>query len=858
MKNKIKKFITNILFLFSFFYSNTLFAENVIINAEVVDIKEKGNLIIASGSVEITDSDNITITSEKAKYNKLDQTVEMEGNVFFVDQENNYRAKSNKMIFLRDKNLIYTYQNTEINLLNQNNSEVVYDIKSKNSLYDASKEILEITDDVILENYLNKFKLFSNKILFNKNKNITTSTGKTKIEYNNEYIILTEDISFDNNERVFYSQKNTSIEDYQNNIFKLSSFKFDLDEKIFKSKNLKLTDTQGNILELNNGYVDLNSEEIIGSDYIIKFKNNLFGNIENDPRLIGRYILTNEKETKMKKSSFTTCKNIEGKCPAWSISADEVVHSKEEKRISYKNAWLEIYDTPVAYFPYFYHPDPSVERQSGFLFPQFINSSNLGFSTQIPYFKAIDLDKDLTISPRVFTNNNLFLQTEYRQAFENSDLITDLSFNKKNETNSHFFTSLIGEIENSFYEMKIETVSNQDYLKKYQIESPLINSNTVLNSSVSYEKYEDEYSFSTSVNVIEDLSKEGNDKYEYTFPDYEYFKETSLNGNFFETFSFKSSGNYRKFDTNVDEADLTNDLTFSSTNQDRLENIETDFSLLLRNTNSYGDLSTTYKNGEDYKILGSAIYNLKYPLIKKNNYGTNYLTPQASLRYSPNKGTNLKSEEILMNFERLFTHDRINSQTVEHGASATLGFEFKSNENQDKERFNLGMGVNFRNANDEDLPLSSSLGQKTSDIIGYSGINITENLSLNYNFLIDQNLDETNYNLLSLNFDSNRFKTSFEYMEKSNTIGDESYLSNVTQLELNQSNVVTFETNKNVDKNLTDYYNLIYKYKNDCLEASVVYNKQFYNEDAVNSSENIFFKISFVPFGTINTPNVND
>ena len=95
-------------------------------------------------------------------------------------------------------------------------------------------------------------------------------------------------------------------------------------------------------------------------------------------------------------------------------------------------------------------------------------------------------------------------------------------------------------------------------------------------------------------------------------------------------------------------------------------------------------------------------------------------------------------------------------------------------------------------------------------------------------------------------------------MEKSNTIGDESYLSNVTQLELNKSNILSFETNKNVDKNLTDYYNLIYKYKNDCLEASVVYNKQFYNEDAVNSSENIFFKISFVPFGTINTPNVND
>ena len=58
--------------------------------------------------------------------------------------------------------------------------------------------------------------------------------------------------------------------------------------------------------------------------------------------------------------------------------------------------------------------------------------------------------------------------------------------------------------------------------------------------------------------------------------------------------------------------------------------------------------------------------------------------------------------------------------------------------------------------------------------------------------------------------------------------------------------------------NLTNYYNLIYEYKNDCLKASVVYNKQFYQEDTVNSGKNIFFKISFIPFGNINTPNIND
>ena len=95
-------------------------------------------------------------------------------------------------------------------------------------------------------------------------------------------------------------------------------------------------------------------------------------------------------------------------------------------------------------------------------------------------------------------------------------------------------------------------------------------------------------------------------------------------------------------------------------------------------------------------------------------------------------------------------------------------------------------------------------------------------------------------------------------MEKSNFIGDESYFKNITEIKLNNSNLIAFETNKNIDKNMTDYYDIIYKYNNDCLEASVVYNKQFYQEDNVNSNKNIFFKISFLPFGELSSPNLNE
>ena len=129
---------------------------------------------------------------------------------------------------------------------------------------------------------------------------------------------------------------------------------------------------------------------------------------------------------------------------------------------------------------------------------------------------------------------------------------------------------------------------------------------------------------------------------------------------------------------------------------------------------------------------------------------------------------------------------------------------------------------------------------------------------MNYNFSLDQNLSETNYSLISTSYINSKFKTSFEYMEKSNFVGDESYLTNNTQLQLNNQNSIEFETTKNIDKDLTDYYNLIYNYKNDCLQASLIYNKQFYKEDNISSDTNIFFKISFIPFGSVNSPSLND
>jgi LPS-assembly protein len=54
---------------------------------------------------------------------------------------------------------------------------------------------------------------------------------------------------------------------------------------------------------------------------------------------------------------------------------------------------------------------------------------------------------------------------------------------------------------------------------------------------------------------------------------------------------------------------------------------------------------------------------------------------------------------------------------------------------------------------------------------------------------------------------------------------------------------------------LTEYYNFMYKYKNDCLAASIEYNKDFYNDRDVVQNENLMLKLTIIPFGSTSSPN---
>ncbi|HZP78074.1 MAG TPA: LPS-assembly protein LptD [Pseudolabrys sp.] len=113
------------------------------------------------------------------------------------------------------------------------------------------------------------------------------------------------------------------------------------------------------------------------------------------------------------------CKDDPKKPPLWQIKAARIIHDQGEKMIYFEDAKFEFWGKPIAYFPYFSTPDPTVKRKTGFLFPSVSVASKYGSSIEVPYYWALSPDYDFTFSPSFMTKQGPMLQGEWRQRLLN-------------------------------------------------------------------------------------------------------------------------------------------------------------------------------------------------------------------------------------------------------------------------------------------------------------------------------------------------------------------------------------------------------------------------------------------------------
>jgi LPS-assembly protein len=126
-------------------------------------------------------------------------------------------------------------------------------------------------------------------------------------------------------------------------------------------------------------------------------------------------------------STCNLCKDDPTKAPLWQLRAVKAVQDLEHKKIEYEDATLEMYGIPVAYFPYFWHVDPSVKRASGLLVPSLGVTSGIGAFYSQPYFLVIDDQSDATFTPMMTSRAGPELDVEYRRRFNDGSLVTNAS-----------------------------------------------------------------------------------------------------------------------------------------------------------------------------------------------------------------------------------------------------------------------------------------------------------------------------------------------------------------------------------------------------------------------------------------------
>ena len=793
MKNKLSISIFVFIF-FSIILENSFASEDFVFESKSIELIDNGNIIKAKNGVEITTNDGLKIDSKKSTYSKVTKKLLLIDDVVVFDSKNNITIKSNYIEY-----------------------------------------------DKILE--------------------IIVSKEKTLINIDNDFNIKTKNISFLKLKNIIQSNEKSILEDNYKNIVETNDFTYFIKDKQFRSKNLVITDKNMNKYFSNEAAINLNNNEIAAKDVQVYFSES--SDFGKHARLKGNSMISSENSTIIKKGIFTTCKQTES-CPPWTIQSDEIEHDKVKKNIIYKNAWINFYDKPVFYFPKFFHPDPTVKRQSGFLIPSITSSNNSGVSLNIPYFHAISDNRDFTLSPKIFFNNDLLLQNEYRQVEKNLNHISDFSLKKlDNSSKSHFFSNtkifLDSSFENSDIEINLEKTSNDTYLKSENIKTSINDSQSVLNSYVNYTVNNDNLDFFAEIAAYEDLSQtENSDKYQFILPSFSLSKLIGTNKDIKGNLKYVLKGLNQKKNTNVSESYLINDLEYNSNLKILRNGVTNNFSLLLKNASKKGQNSSNYSDDFQSDNFISTIFTSSLPMKKTHNYFQSNLVPKASIRLSPFDSENISDLDRQLNTTNFFNSNRLGLlDSLEGGQSITLGFDYNVSDQQDNTLFSSSLGQIFRDTDDDKLPISSTMHNKRSDIIGKLEFKPYENFEINYDFSADNDLDTMNYNFLESKFTVNNFITSFEFLEENNDVGSNSYFQRDFKYKFNQKSSLNYTTRRNRKTDLTEYYNLIYEYKNDCLVAAIEYNKNYYEDRDIRPNEEIFFSITLTPLTSISSPNIN-
>ena len=865
MRNKINIFFFT--FLINILFCLNLFAnEQFTFDVSELEISDNGNRIKGFNRGKIVSDNGLEIQADIFDYNKITNILNVSGNVEIEDKIKNFIISAENIIYLKNENKI----------ISENNSKIIdklgRTINADKISYNSIENTFNAVGNVEIEDKIKNFIISAENITYSINKDKINSKGIITFLIGSRFYIKSEDLEILNS-NIISSNKNTIIKDNKyKTLYELDNFNINIENEILKGENI-LVNTNFDIplndkFIFRSGIFDLKKQSFTTQNIDLKFRKDLLGNKENDPRLKGVSSSRKNGVTTINKGIFTSCK-IDENCTPWSIQAKKIEYDENKKQINYENALVKVYDVPIFYFPKFFHPGPSVKRQSGFLAPSLNNSQTLGSSIQIPYYIAISENKDYTFTPTVFDKNIYMFQNEYRQKNKYSSLIADFNFtegyqstqSKNKNSITHFFAKYNSKLNfenfiDSTLDISVQKVSNDTYLKVFNqniVKSEIKpQSDDILESEIKLDLNHKKFELETGFISYENLQKNNNDRYEFVLPYYNFSKGLTSEQNL-GLINFTSLGDNTLKDTNTLRSRIINDLDFKSLDFINKKGIKSNINFRVKN------LISSYRNYDQYRsnlssrLMGIIELQTSYPQVKTDEEFINYFDPKISLRINPSNMANSSNEERTIKNDNIFDIDRLGLiDTLESGNNLTLGMEFKKEKLEDSNKYlELKLGTIIRTEDNNNIPINSAISKKRSNIFGKIVNNLNNNINLDYEFSVNSDLDKIDYHSAGAEFSKNEFKTRFNFIEENGIIGNTHIIENKTSYNFDKNNSLIFETRQNRELNMAEYYNLIYEYKNDCLIAGITYNKTYYSDRDLKPIEDLMFKLTLIPITSV-------
>jgi LPS-assembly protein len=558
--------------------------------------------------------------------------------------------------------------------------------------------------------------------------------------------------------------------------------------------------------------------------------------------------------------------------PLWQIKAVKVIHDKEEKIVQYRDAWIEMFGYPVAYTPYFRHPDPTVKRKSGFLFPRLGSSSDFGFVLETPYFWAISDYEDATIRPIIMTDTAPVLATQYRKRSLKGELQLDGSVT----TNGHDYQTERGEngmrghvLAKGRYDINrtwrwgfdLQRATDDTYMRRYGFTSP-----ASLDSQLFVEGFRRNNYIAARTQVFQGLQETDSvDASPIVLPliDYNHVGDRDrLGGRFKFDFNFLALTRAAGTDTRRIAMHPRWERGFN----DSLGSVYTFKTGLNADFYHVNSLSRTGNkddfDGVSYRMFPFAGLEWRMPFVKTQGSVHQILEPIVSAGIAPNGGNSDKipnedSTDFELDETNVFSYNRFTGiDRVEGGPRINYGLKWGLYGGSGGSTTAF-IGQTFRPREDSTFASGSGLEEKFSDLVAAVSVSPGTYLSALYRTRVATDNFSPNRNEVQLSAGVPAFRVSGNYVFLASQAGSEfggrEELSLSASSKITRNWITSFSGVRDMTSNEMRTANLSAVYEDECTIFTTRISRTFYEDRDLKPTDAITFLLTLKTLGEVKT-----